>query len=329
MKKLLPLVVCLLFLCSAVQAQIQLEPEDYIVNPEVLGSGINGTDNKIELYDNAAWPGDPYSLIAAGAEDISFSNVVHIKFTGLTANQWYELTAHMPYPADWDYSYISASDAVGTNRLIIPASDGVMYPGQTDGSGNLSIYLGDLAPAAGYRGIDYFTLTTTTAPGSPPPTQSPKTYTVQFDNSIVNTEVLGSGIDPNDNKMELYYGWGHPSLIAENGEDIPLENVVHVKLTGLGLDPSRSYGLKANMTYAADWDYSYTSAADAVGAAKLTLSKADGEMEDAPLDEGGNISIYIGDLSNGGAGYQGLDSFTLTVGPVVDTARPGMKVLVR
>jgi len=326
MKKLLIAACCLLFVCPSLQA-VELEPEDYIVNPEVLGSGINDSDNKIELYDNAAWPGDPYSLIAGGSEDISFSNTVHIKFTGLAANQWYDLTANMPYGSDWDYSYTSASDAVSTNRLIIAASDGAMYPGQTDGSGNLSIYLADLNGGGGYRGIDSFTLTTTTAPAAPPPTQAPKTYTFGYTSFIVNPEVLGSGVNSTDNKMEVYAPWD--ALIAHNTEDIPLANVVHVKLTGLGLDPSRSYGLKANMVYPADWDYSYTSAADAVGAEKLTLSKADGVMEDLLLDEDGNISIYIGDLSNGGAGYDSIDTFTLTVGPVVDVALAGMMIVLR
>ena len=144
---------------------------------------------------------------------------------------------------------------------------------------------------------------------------------------IVNPEVLGSGVNDSDNKMEVYAPW--QALIAHNTEDIPLANVVHIKLTGLGLDPSRSYGLKANMTYPADWDYSYTSAADAVGEAKLTLSKDDGEMEDVLLDGDGNISIYIGDLSNGGAGYDSLDTFTLTVGPVVDVALAGVVIILR
>lgn len=336
MKKLLILAGCLLLLCSAVQAQIQLEPEDYIVNPEVLGgvNGVDADDNKIGKYDNAAWPGGPYSLIAEYSEDISFSNVVHIKFTGLAANQWYDLTANMPYGADWSYSYISASDAVGTNRLIIAKATGDMYPGQTDGSGNLSIYLGDLENGgSGYRGIDSFTLTTTTAPASPPPTQARQEYTFQLEDYIQNPGVLGSGINPNDDKYELYVGWGAvgSSLIAENGEDIPLANVVHVKLpiVGLGHEPGRLYGFEANMPYAADWDYSYTSAEDAVGAEKLTLSKADGLMEDVELDGDGNISIYIGDLNNGGGGYQGIDSFTLTVGPVVDSALAGMVIAVR
>jgi len=324
MRKLLILVGCLMFVGLSVQAQITLQPEDYIVNPEALGpehgtGGDDAGDNKMALYNNAAWPGDPYSIISQELEDISFSNVVHIKFTGLSANQWYDLTANMPYGSNWDYSYISASDAVSTNRLIIPASGGVMYPGQTDGSGNPSIYLGDLAAGGGgYRGVDSFTLTTTTAPAAPPPTQSPKTYTIQFVDYIVNPEVLGSGVNDSDNKMEVYDPWD--ALIAHYTEDIPLENVVHVKLTGLGLDPSRSYGLKAYMQYPADWDYSYTSAADAVGPAKLTLSMGDGLMEDVPLDEDGNISIYFGDLSNGGAGYRSIDTLTLTVGPVVAAA---------
>lgn len=325
MRKLLILAGCLLLLCRSVWA-VTLEPEDYIVNPDVLGSGIDDTDNKIELYDNAAWPGDPYSLIAGGAEDIQFTNIVHIRFTNLIANQWYALTANMPYSSDWDYSYISASDAVGTNRLIIPASDGVMHPGQTDGNGNLSIYLADLNGGAGYRGIDSFTLTTTTAPGAPP-TQSRKTYRLDFLNSIVNTEVLGSGIDPDDDKMELYYGWSEDSLIAHNAEDILLANVVHVKLTGVGLDPNRSYDLLVNMQYPSDWDYSYQSAADAVGPDKLTLSKDDGQMEDIVRDGDGSFSIYFGDLSNGGAGYCGLDYFTVRAGPLL--VRPGTIVLFR
>lgn len=183
MKKLLALAGCLVFLCSAVQAQIQLEPEAFIVNPEALGpehgtGGDDDGDNKMALYNNAAWPGVPYSIIAYSTEDISFSNVVHIK------------------------------------------------------------------------------------------------------------------------------------------------------LTGLGLDPSRSYGLKANMVYPADWDYSYTSAADAVGEAKLTLSKDDGEMEDVLLDGDGNISIYIGDLS-GSVGFCSIDTFTLTVGPVVDATLAGVVIILR
>jgi hypothetical protein len=299
---------------------VTLQSEDYIVNPGVLGPTLD-IDDKIALYDNAAWGGTiGDSLIAEYREHIAFSNVVHIKFTGLAANQWYDLTANMPYAADWDFSYISASDAQGTNRMVIPKADGVMYPGQTDGSGNLSIYLGDLSNGGGgYRGIDSFTLTTTTAPAGPPPTQSPKTDTIEIGTYyiIVNPGVLGSGVTSTDNKIELYAPWN--ALIADSTEDIPLANVVHVKLTGLGLDPSRSYGLKANMTYPANWDYSYTSAADAVGAEKLTLSQADGEMEDVLLDGDGNISIYIGDLTTGVAGFHDIDSFTLTVGPVVES----------
>ncbi len=317
MRKLLILAGCLLFVCLSVQAQITLQPEDYLVNPEVLGSGVNPDDNKFELYTGGGWPATP-SVIAQNQEDIQFTNVLHIKFTGLTANQWYDLTANMPYPSNWDYSYISASDAVSTNRLIIPSGTGIMYPGQTDGSGNLSIYLGDLDTGAGYCGIDSFTLTTTTAPGSPPPTQSAKTFTVEIGTFyvIVNPGVLGSGVTSSDDKIELYAPWN--ALIAHHSEDIPEANVVHAKLTGLGLDPARSYGLKANMLYPTDWDYSYTSAADAVGAGKLTLVAADGEMEDTLLDGDGDISIYIGDLNNcGGGGYCDLDSFTVTVGPVV------------
>jgi len=326
MKKLLAAIGCLLILCAPVQAQTTLQPEDYIVNPGVLGgvNGIDDTDNKIGLYDNSAWGGTVGdSLIAEFQEDIQFANIVHIQFTGLSVNQWYDLTANMPFSSDWDFSYTSASDAVSTNRLIIPASTGIMYPGQTDGSGNLSIYLADLAAVGyGYRGIDSFTLTTTTAPGSPPPVQSRKTYNpiaIGTYYIIVNPGVLGSGVNSSDNKIEHYAPWN--AFIAHHTEDIPLANVVHVKLTGLGLDPSRSYGLKANMVYPTDWDYSYTSAADAVGAAKLTLSAADGEMEDTQVDGAGDISIYIADLENcGGGGFCDLDSFTLTVGPVVDAA---------
>jgi hypothetical protein len=233
-----------LLLCASAQASLTLQVEDYIVNPGVLGTNpLDLTDNKLGLYTGGGWPVTP-SLIGYNTENIPLANVVHIQFTGLAPNYRYALVANMPYPASWDYSYTSAADAVGAGKLTF-STTGIMASTVSDGSGKLSVYIGDLDGGLGYRGIDSFTLTQ----GIAAPAVADKTVNVDFQcggNTYSGVGALGIASNTAWNPV-CYSG---TNLVYADGSG---NSGISITTTHTG---SASNGLQSNPLLI-DWVYSF------------------------------------------------------------------------
>ena len=137
------------------------EVESVIVNPGVLGTASNPSDNLYSI-EPAAWGG--YTWLAMhDSETIAEANVPHLQLTGLQPNHWYAMRFHEAWLGQASYSFSSAaaanSDWLSINRLNTGNFDDLqnMSSAQADASGNIDIYLGDFVSSVNnnFAGWDY------------------------------------------------------------------------------------------------------------------------------------------------------------------------------
>ena len=170
---------------------------------------------------------------------------------------------------------------------------------------------------------------------------------------LVNGPLSTEPSDTN-NQYEDYEGWGDDSgssLILSVNESVAEADAVHLRFTELLA--SRTYDVYADVRYPSVdgtgifgldplfvWDYSYTSAAEAVGESPLTFGEADAvevlfsggggnvevrfQMASTVSDGSGNINIYCGNKTHKlipGLYYSGFDRIVL-VPPMASDPEP-------
>jgi hypothetical protein len=253
------------------------------------------------------------TVAVRGGEDVGTTQGAHFQFAGMIPGSAHTVSARPKYVKDMNYSYNSLAQANSDLSVSWTSGEGgyghdswEQFADATAGSsGVIDLYLGNRSEAfpAGSGGVYSFNVN---------PINGAWDATFQVEDIIFNPGVLGSGVDGDDGKYELYTGWGSFSgLILNDNEDVAEADVVQLQLTGL--EANHWYALRGLEAWLSTANYSFTSAADAnsdlvvynvENAGAFDLNR----LASAQADGSGNIDIYLGTFNSDPVGqFAGWD----------------------